>query len=370
MSTAYWQRLAVISICASAAVFLGWCLWLVVGFLAPVLGLFFGGWLLACLQEPLVAWVTRRTRATRPTAVAITLLTVLFAVVVIGILATPALQREVTSSVTNLPTQLDAATQQALAMQGGVNTWLAEYAVPLQVDLASRPALDSVAQQILGASASPLTVVNGVVGVFGRLGMMLLLSVFFLLGGSQLAEQVIHSSGCRAAPDVRFGLTAIHDAFEGFARAQLVQGVLFGAAVWACLSMAHVESAPLVAVIAGVMLMVPVVGAALAVGVPALASLLWNPSSVVLVVVALVVFEQLVLNVIGPRLMSRQLGLPPLLVLFGILAGGQVGGFWGAVFGIPVLATLVACVEHFRSSRDPELATSATGSRSLETTSI
>ena len=67
MSTAYWQRLAVISICASAAVFLGWCLWLVVGFLAPVLGLFFGGWLLACLQEPLVAWVTRRNWCTKPT---------------------------------------------------------------------------------------------------------------------------------------------------------------------------------------------------------------------------------------------------------------------------------------------------------------
>jgi predicted PurR-regulated permease PerM len=178
--------------------------------------------------------------------------------------------------------------------------------------------------------------------------MMLLLSVFFLLGGSQLAEQVIHSVGCRAAPDVRFVLTSVHDSFEGFVRAQLAQGVLFGAGVWACLAVAHVESAPLVAVIAGLMLLVPMVGAVLAVAVPVLATLLWNPSAALVVGVALVLFEQLVLNVIGPRLMSRQLGLPPLLVLFGILAGGQVGGFWGAVFGIPVLATVVTCVEHFR----------------------
>ena len=62
----------------------------------------------------------------------------------------------------------------------------------------------------------------------------------------------------------------------------------------------------------------------------------------------LVVLQQLVLNVVGPRIMSRQLGLPPLLVLFGVLAGAQVGGLWGAVFGIPVLATLLTCADHFR----------------------
>jgi predicted PurR-regulated permease PerM len=187
-----------------------------------------------------------------------------------------------------------------------------------------------------------------VLGAVGRLGMMLLLSVFFLLGGSQLAEQTIQCFGCRAAPDVRFVLTSVHDAFEGFARAQLAQGVLFGAGVWACLSMAHVESAPLIAVVAGFMILIPVVGSVLAVAIPVLAVVLWNPSAALVVAVALVLLEQVVLNVVGPRLMSRQLGLPPLLVLFGIFAGGQVGGFWGAVFGVPLLATLATCVEHFR----------------------
>jgi predicted PurR-regulated permease PerM len=356
MSNASWQRLALIGLCASAAVFVGWFLWLVVGFLAPVIGLFFGGWLLACLQEPLVAWVSCKTRATRSLAVAGTLLSVVFALVILGVLAAPALDHQVSTSAANLPTQLDAASQEILAAERSVNSWLAERNVPFQVDLASGPAQESIAQQMMGASTSPLTVVDGVLGAAGRLGMMLLLSVFFLLGGSQLAEQVIHSFGSRAEPDVRFVLTAIHDAFEGFARAQLAQGVLFGAGVWACLSVAGVESAPLIGGFAGVMLLVPVVGAALAIAVPVLATLLWNPSAVLLVAVALILFEQLVLNVVGPRLMSHQVGLPPLLVLFGILAGGQVGGFWGAVFGIPVLATLVACGDHFRPRGDAELA--------------
>src|SRR5262249_20264302 len=106
MNSAQWQRLAVISICASAAVFLGWFLWVVLGFLAPVLGLFFGGWLVACLEEPLVAWITRRTRATRATAVAVTLLAVVFAVAVVWLLDAPTLQRDVTTSIATLPAQL------------------------------------------------------------------------------------------------------------------------------------------------------------------------------------------------------------------------------------------------------------------------
>jgi uncharacterized membrane protein YuzA (DUF378 family) len=49
-----WQRLASIGVCISAARFIGGSVWQLLGLLAPVLGLFFGGWLLACILEPLV----------------------------------------------------------------------------------------------------------------------------------------------------------------------------------------------------------------------------------------------------------------------------------------------------------------------------
>jgi predicted PurR-regulated permease PerM len=347
--TMQWQRVALIGISVVAAVFLGASLWLVIGFLAPVLELFFGGWLLACVQEPLVKQMMCRTRASRSTAVAGTALTIFAAVILAGVLLAPTLGRELGTSVTSLPDQLDAASQQAVAEQVLVNSWLTDHGVPVHVDLASGAMLNNAAQQVLAAAPGPLTLVSGALGAVGSIGMMLLLSVFFLLGGPQLAEQVIHMVGGRVAADVRFVLTAVHDTFEGFLRAQLLQAVLYAVGVWACLEVARVETAPLVSVIAGLMLIVPVVGSVLAVALPLLAVLLWNPAAVLPLAIALVVLEQLVLNVVGPRLMSRQVGLPPLLVLFGILAGGQIGGFWGALFGIPVLATLQMCLDHFRS---------------------
>jgi predicted PurR-regulated permease PerM len=349
MSTEKWQRLAYIGVCASAAVFLGGWAWAVVGYLAQVLGLFFGGWLIACLQEPLVAAVMRRTRAAHSTAVLATYLIVLSTVAVVWLLLAPVVSQQVTTSASELPVQVDAATQRAFSGQAIVNSWLAEHGVSVHLDLAAIPSLDQLAKEGMGTT-SPLAVASGAIGIVGNLAMMLLLSVFFLLGGAQLADQVIQFSGGRAAADVRFVLCAVHDAFEGFARAQLLQGTMYAIGVWICLAIAQVDAAPVVGAVAGLLLIIPVVGAPLAVALPVLATLLWNPSAsaAIFVGVALVGLEQLVLNVVGPRLMSRQLGMPPLLVLFGVLAGGQIAGFWGAVFGIPTLAALVTCLTHFR----------------------
>jgi predicted PurR-regulated permease PerM len=353
-------------VCASAALFVARSAWHILGQLAPVLGLFFGGWLLSCVLEPLVAWLMRHTHAQHSTAVLATYLLVFVALALVWIGAAPALASQISGSVTSLPAQGDAAAQQALDGQALANAWLSAHGVGIQLDLASSLSLDGLARQVRAqlepTGSSPLAVVSGVMGVLASLAMMLLLSVFFLVDGDQLAEQVTQAFGGRAAADVRFVLTAVHDSFEGFMRAQLLQGGAYAGCVWACLAVAQVDAAPLLGAAAGILLLVPVIGAVLAVLVPVVATVFWHPTATLAVGAALVILEQLVLNVLGPRLKSQRLGLPPLLVFFGVLVGGQVGGVWGAVFGIPALAALLACLDHFRSrwsSEQTPLQTSA-----------
>jgi predicted PurR-regulated permease PerM len=43
---------------------------------------------------------------------------------------------------------------------------------------------------------------------------------------------------------------------------------------------------------------------------------------------------------IAPRVLGEGLGLHPLLVLFALLAGAQVGGIMGMILGVPVFASL------------------------------
>jgi predicted PurR-regulated permease PerM len=343
-----WQRLTVLAICLCATIFVGGFVWQIVGTLSPVLGLFFGGWLLAAILEPIVAAIIRRTRAPHSLAVATTYLAVVAVLAITAIGTAPALADHFASTVASLPETAREATERTLRDQSIVNGWLAERSLPVQLDLASATSLDDLSRQLQLGSTAWLGVARDTAGTLGNVGLMFLLSAFFLVGGQQLAETLVNLSGPRAGNDVQFVLTTVHDSFEGFIRAQLVQCVLYALGVWACLSIAGVGSAPIVAIAAGLLLVVPVVGSALAIVLPVVATLLLNPAAALPIAAASILIEQVVLNVVGPRLMSRQLGLPPLLVMFAILAGGQVAGVWGAVFGIPALAAVLTCAGHFR----------------------
>jgi predicted PurR-regulated permease PerM len=63
-----------------------------------------------------------------------------------------------------------------------------------------------------------------------------------------------------------------------------------------------------------------------------------------LLVLALI--QQVLFNMIMPRLIGRSVGLHPLLVFAALLVGAAVAGGWGILFGIPI-AGVVASVLQF-----------------------
>src|SRR5262249_57690347 len=75
-----------------------------------------------------------------------------------------------------------------------------------------------------------------------------------------------------------------------------------------------------------------------------------KPEQALLMLLVLVVVQQVLFNMIMPRLMGRIVGLHPLLVFAAILVGATVAGGWGILFGIPI-AGVVASVLQFIYSR-------------------
>jgi predicted PurR-regulated permease PerM len=268
-----------------------------------------------------------------------------------GLLVAPALGSQLGATAARLgPTSL-AVTERGQELERVANAWLAARSVPVHVDVAALFTPESLSgggqQALRAASTGAFQAIAVVASVAGDLGLMLVLSVFFVAGGGRVAAQLEGAFTGRARADIHFLLTTLHDTFGSYLRCQVIQGLVFGAGTWATLSLAHVDGALLAAGAAGALLLIPIVGPVLALAVPVLATVTWSPDATLPVLVALVVLQQLVLNGLGPRLTGRELGLPPLIVLFGVLVGGQLSGFWGAVFGVPVLAMLFATADHF-----------------------
>jgi predicted PurR-regulated permease PerM len=72
-----------------------------------------------------------------------------------------------------------------------------------------------------------------------------------------------------------------------------------------------------------------------------------HPIVVVLFLASYRVFQDYVLS---PYLMSAGVEVPPLLVLFGLLAGKELAGIPGMFFSVPVIAALRAVLGRMRKS--------------------
>jgi predicted PurR-regulated permease PerM len=76
-------------------------------------------------------------------------------------------------------------------------------------------------------------------------------------------------------------------------------------------------------------------------------ALVQHPLSALWVVLLFLGIQQLEGHVVVPNVMGRSLRLHPLLVIFGLLAGGEIYGFAGILVALPLLAAGRAAWEFF-----------------------
>ncbi|HCG99243.1 MAG TPA: hypothetical protein DE036_05460 [Actinobacteria bacterium] len=131
---------------------------------------------------------------------------------------------------------------------------------------------------------------------------------------------------------------------KGQAKVAFTVGVLSGVALW----LVGVEYAILLGFIIGFFNIIPYLGPILG-GAPAVLIALGTSWQLALItVLVLIVVQQFDSIVISPRIMSRQVNLHPVIVIFAILAGGTLFGFIGMLVTIPIAAVGKALYLHFR----------------------
>jgi predicted PurR-regulated permease PerM len=177
-----------------------------------------------------------------------------------------------------------------------------------------------------------------------------------MVDGARLADSLIAALPLRAQDDARFLVASIHRAFAGFLRGQMIQALLGGLGTGVIMSLLGVDYALLSSVVATVVLLIPFLGPVIAVVLPVLIALLTHPEVTIFLFVALLALQQVIFNVLAPRIMSRQVGLHPLVVFFAVLTGARVAGVWGAIFGVPIVAVLVTMISFYRANQEERAA--------------
>jgi predicted PurR-regulated permease PerM len=354
-----WLRALSILGCAIAGFYLVGLLWSIVQEFEDIILLFFLAWLVAFILEPVVGTLVEG-RLPRLAAIGLTYLTLLVLLSLGVILLVPALSLQIVEIARNLPTYVEQSTAFLNNLQGTMNEWLTSHGSPILVDIKSalNPQELSRRADALGPPilSNAIGFATGAATLLVEVLIMLILSFYFMVDGARLADSLIGALPLRAQDDSRFLVASIHRAFAGFLRGQMIQSLVGGLGTGVIMSALQVDYALLSSVFAALILLIPFLGPVAAVALPVTIALLTHPEATILLFVALLALQQVIFNVLAPRILSHQVGLHPLLVFFAVLTGARVAGVWGAVFGVPVVAVFTTMLSFYRANQDERAA--------------
>jgi predicted PurR-regulated permease PerM len=337
-------------------------IWTVAGAVRHVLFLFLVALLIALLLNPLVRGLGR---ARIPRGAAVGLVYLAFAAVValaILVLATVVVQqtRSGAHRVDNYFTAESGHPPQTGAEQdlGRFQRWLDHHHLgSVHVEKDGRKFLDQVgtkdvqkytSKALHWAEGAGLTVVTLLFDAI----LLVVVSIYMLLDMQRLTEAVDR----RFPPHGRGGLIVrMEQAVASYVKGQfllsLIIGLSVGLGLWILGMVGLVPNGGKYAAAFGAWAafteLIPYIGPWLGAIPPVLYALVQHPLSALWVTLLFLGIQQLEGHILVPRVMGRTLRLHPLLVIFGLLAGGEIYGFAGILVALPLLAAGRAAWEFF-----------------------
>lgn len=122
--------------------------------------------------------------------------------------------------------------------------------------------------------------------------------------------------------------------------AQAIISLIVGALVFIVLSFLRVESALILAILAGVFNIVPIAGSLAAGLIAFLVAIQQGFAIGIYTLVLFVIVQQLEAYVLSPAIQRKAIGLSPIMIIFSLLVGVRVAGFWGFIIAIPLAAAV------------------------------
>ena len=290
----------------------------------------------------------------------------LLAVIIFGVLAlipliveqTRQLADTIQQLANNLPDGIQRVTEFITSIREFLRTRLG-----IDPGLIVLPQPQELVTQITGLGSGLLQFALGLVaGIAATLGQFLLivfLSLLVLIDGSRLMDQLSRLVPKRHEPDLRFATDTLDRTFGGFLRGTLLQSLVYGVVVMVLMSLLDIGSAAVVGIATGVLMLIPIIGGPIGLIIPLLVGLVQSSPNTGWLMLLLIIFQVILFNFIMPRLLSRALRVPSLLVFIALLIGVQLIGFWGFVFAVPIAAAIYSIglvlleqAKHRQDSRD------------------
>ena len=148
-----------------------------------------------------------------------------------------------------------------------------------------------------------------------------------------------------AADWLRRGIAFTDRTFMGFINGKLLDSAIVGLICYIVCAILNMPYALLVSVIVGVTNVIPFFGPLIGAVPSAIIILMVSPFKCLLFVIFVIILQQVDGNIIGPKILGNSIGINGFWVMFSIILGAGLFGFWGMLLGVPVFVVIYTLVE-------------------------
>lgn len=152
-------------------------------------------------------------------------------------------------------------------------------------------------------------------------------------------------------------LRLINEFANKYIYCMIIDAVIVFIASFIVLSIEGVKYAPMLALLMGLLNVVPYFGAIIATATTGIITVFTGSLTLAIVaVISMIVLQQLDANLLQPRLLSGSLEIKPFWVIFGILLGSNLFGILGFFLAVPLTALIKSMLIDFMEHREAKKA--------------
>ncbi len=312
----------------AAALAFVWAAWRVL--VAFLFAIFF-----AYLVAPVVQLLMRSLKLSRVSAIATVYLLIFVGLAVLFLFIGPDIQHDAEKLTDTLPNLYQKIATGQIAWQlGAEHGWSYESRRRIQMLLAAHSGeIDSAAR----GGAARLAHLGGNAW---WLVLIPVLAVFFLKDGDRFRQTALRMfERPNHREFIEGAIDNVHQMLAYYIRSQIIMAALSTAAYVTGLNLLRTPYATVLSVVSGFLEFIPIVG-------PPISSILITGVALgsgyrhlISLLLFLAIWRGIQDYVNAPHIMGKQLRLHPLAVVFGVLAGAEVGGIIGVYLSIPVMVT-------------------------------
>jgi predicted PurR-regulated permease PerM len=302
-----------------------WFLW----YIRDIVAIFLVALLLTGLITPLASWFAKHRI---PRGLAVLLLYLVLGIVVIAVFTV------LVPVVVDQSKELFTTFSSSLGGTGPVGNF---FQTNIQPHLSA--AFSSMQETLSQSVSSVFSTVKGVMGSVAALFIVLVLTFYMVVEEKKARSYFRNLAPAEYQPYIEHLLQKIQEKIGAWLQGQILLGLIVGCLVFFGLSLLQVKYALLLAIMAGLLEVIPYVGPIVSVIPAAIIAFAQAPVLGIFVLALYIVIQQLENHILVPKIMQKVTGLNPIISIAALLIGMKVGGLAGAILAIP-LATLCVVV--------------------------